>query len=74
MVLELCEFKIYILASEAKFDLEVKDHFEKKVANLIYEVDRKRFIRISRTVLYLYAFVVYILASEVKVGLGGQRS
>ena len=53
---------------------EVKGHFEKKVSNLIYEVDRKSFIKISRTVLYLYAFKIYILASEVKIGLGGQRS
>ena len=53
---------------------EVKGHFEKKVAHLIYEVVGKSFIKISRTVLYLYAFEVYTLASEVKVGLGGQRS
>ena len=72
-VLELWLFKVLLLALEVKFDLRGQRSFWKKVAHIIYEVDRESFIKISRTVLYLCAFEIYILASEVKVGLGGQR-
>ena len=48
---------------------EVKGHLKTEVAYLIKEVDRKSFIQISKTALELYAFKIYILASEVKFDL-----
>ena len=40
-VLELYELKIYILASEAKFDLGGQKSFWEKLAQIIKEVARK---------------------------------
>ena len=45
MVLELYELKIYILASEANFDLGGQKSFWEKPAHIIKEVARKELCR-----------------------------
>ena len=42
MVLEISESKIFILASEAKFDLRGQKSYWEKLADIIKEVARKR--------------------------------
>ena len=46
--------------------------YQHKVADLIYKVDRKRLMSISKSGLELQVFKVFILALEVKFDLGGQ--
>ena len=53
---------------------EVKGQFNKKDADMIYKVDRRSLILISKSILELQVFEVFNLASEVKFDLGGQRS
>ena len=58
----------------AKFDLRCQRSIQKKIAYLTKEVDRKEIVSISKTVLELLEFEIYILASEAKFDLGGQMS
>ena len=53
---------------------KVKGQFNKKDADMIYKVDRRSLILISKSILVLQVFEVFNLASEVKFDLGGQRS
>ena len=73
-VLEIYEFEIYILASEAKFDLGGQKSFQEKLADFIKKEARKRIMQISVTVLEINELIIYILASEAKCDLGGQKS
>ena len=57
----------------AKFDLRCQRSIQKKIAYLTKEVDRKEIVSISKTVLELQEFEIYILASEAQFDLGGQR-
>ena len=59
-------FEIYILALEVKFDLWGQRSSQHKIADLIYKVGKKRMMSISKSVLDLWVFKVFILSSEVK--------
>ena len=62
--------KRYCLTSEVKGQRSI----QQKDADMIYKVDRRSLILISKSILELQVFEVFNLASEVKFDLGGQRS